>query len=122
VRWGLFFEQFLYLPIFSGNNIWKKTEIYLPCSTLYGVPHAILQDFYTILYQNLIIFLTSDHDFGQLYKQWEEDDEPIPVDELPDWDPRKPKAFINPTEFKSPQDYIKASKRGQTAILFVKVN
>lgn len=30
----------------------------------------------------------SDADLERLYEQWEEDDEPLPVDELPDHDPR----------------------------------
>ena len=38
----------------------------------------------------------SDHEFAQLYQQWEENEEPLPADELPDWDPRKPKPFLNP--------------------------
>ena len=63
-----------------------------------------------------------DYEFSQLYQQWEQGEEPIPEDELPDWDPKKPKEFLDPTTFKDPQDYIKASKRGQMGLLFVQVD
>ena len=67
-------------------------------------------------------FLFRDHEFEQLYQQWEENEEPIPVDELPNWDPRKPKPFLDPEKFHNPQDYIKASKKGQMGLLFVQIN
>merc|ERR1712203_858961 len=37
----------------------------------------------------------SDADLERLYEQWEEDDEPLPVDELPEWDPRKPQPQVD---------------------------
>ena len=41
------------------------------------------------LSNNQSIFpLLSDADLERLYDQWEEDEEPLPVDELPDHDPR----------------------------------
>ena len=39
-------------------------------------------------------FFFSDADLERLYEQWEEDDEPLPVDELPEWDPRKPQPQV----------------------------
>ena len=37
----------------------------------------------------------SDHDLERLYEQWEEDEEPLELDELPEWDPRKPQPSID---------------------------
>ena len=37
----------------------------------------------------------SDADLERLYEQWEEDDDPLPVDELPEWDPRKPQPQVS---------------------------
>ena len=44
-------------------------------------------------YINVLIF--SDADLERLYEQWEEDEEPLPVDELPEWDPRKPQPQVS---------------------------
>ena len=44
-------------------------------------------------YTNFLIF--SDADLERLYEQWEEDEEPLPVDELPEWDPRKPQPQVS---------------------------
>ena len=44
-------------------------------------------------YVNVLIF--SDADLERLYEQWEEDEEPLPVDELPEWDPRKPQPQVS---------------------------
>ena len=42
---------------------------------------------------NVLIF--SDADLERLYEQWEEDEEPLPVDELPERDPRKPQPQVS---------------------------
>ena len=60
-----------------------------------------------------------------MYEQWEEDEEPLPVDELPPWHPDKPSPnidFSDMSKFADPEDFVKASKKGQTVMLFVKVN
>ena len=72
-------------------------------------------------YQNYIF---SDHDLEKLYEQWEEDEEPLPVDELPEWDPRKPRPGIDLSDmskFGDTEDFLKASKKGQSVMMFVKV-
>ena len=43
----------------------------------------------------IIFLIFSDADLERLYEQWEEDEEPLPVDELPEWDPRKPQPQVN---------------------------
>ena len=48
---------------------------------------------YPCHYVNVLIF--SDADLERLYEQWEEDEEPLPVDELPEWDPRKPQPQVS---------------------------
>ncbi len=59
----------------------------------------------------------------RLYDQWEEDDDPIPVDELPDHDPRKPRPSVDfsKLDMSDPESVIRATKKGQTLMMFVKV-
>merc|ERR1712107_258066 len=62
----------------------------------------------------------NDRDLEKLYEQWEEDDEPLPVDELPEWDPRKPKPGLDLSDmskFQEPEDFLKASKKGQSVMI-----
>jgi len=66
----------------------------------------------------------NDRDLEKLYEQWEEDDEPLPVDELPEWDPRKPRPSLDLSDmskFGEPEDFLKASKKGQSVMMFVRV-
>jgi hypothetical protein len=66
----------------------------------------------------------SDADLERLYEQWEEDDEPLPVDELPEWDPRRPQPQFDLNDmkqFKNPEEFLKVSKKGKTLMIFVKV-
>lgn len=61
----------------------------------------------------------------KLYEQWEEDEEPLPVDELPDWDPRKPRPGLDLSDmskFQDADEIIKASKKGQSVMMFVKIS
>ena len=58
---------------------------------------------------------------NKLYEQWEEDEEPIPNDELPDWDPRKIKPNVDPRDFSNVDNLMKASKKGQQALISVTV-
>lgn len=67
----------------------------------------------------------SDADLERLYEQWEEDDEPLPVDELPEWDPRKPQPqvdFNDPNLMQNPEALLQATKKGKTLMVFVKVS
>ena len=66
----------------------------------------------------------SDRDLEKLYEQWEEDEEPLPIDELPEWDPRKPRKGIDLSDmskYNEPEDFLKASKKGQSVMMFVRV-
>lgn len=60
-------------------------------------------------------FLFSDADLERLFEEWEKDEEPLPVDELPEWDPRKPQVTTSKSQrsFMNNQfdTFIKASNR-----------
>lgn len=67
----------------------------------------------------------NERDLEKLYEQWEEDEEPLPADELPDWDPRKPKPQLDLSDmskFKEAEDFLKMSKKGQSVMMFVSVS
>ena len=64
----------------------------------------------------------SDADLERLYEQWEEDEEPLPIDELPEWDPRKPQPQVDLNNFKDPEELLKQSKKGKSLMVFVKVS
>lgn len=67
----------------------------------------------------------NDADLERLLEQWEEDEDPLPDDELPEWDPRKKpnKPQINMDDIKNmdPEALLQQSKKGQTVMAFVKV-
>jgi hypothetical protein len=65
----------------------------------------------------------SDADLERLLDQWEEDDEPLPPDELPDGHPDKPSPAIDFSniDMNNPEGMIKATKKGKTIMMFVRV-
>ena len=62
-----------------------------------------------------------DYELNKLYEQWEEDEDPIPNDELPDWDPKKVRPNVNPMDYDNVDDVMKASKQGKQALISVTV-
>eukprot|EP00088_Acartia_fossae_P005934 TRINITY_DN12691_c0_g2_i1.p1 TRINITY_DN12691_c0_g2~~TRINITY_DN12691_c0_g2_i1.p1 ORF type:complete len:207 (-),score=79.32 TRINITY_DN12691_c0_g2_i1:133-753(-) len=66
----------------------------------------------------------SDADLERLLEQWDEDDDPLPPDELPDGHPKKPTPSLDLTklDLSSPEELLKASKRGKTVMMFVRMN
>jgi hypothetical protein len=66
----------------------------------------------------------SDADLERLLEQWDEDDEPLPSDELPDGHPKKhiPSLDLTKLDLSSPEELMKASKRGKTVMMFVRIN
>ncbi len=66
----------------------------------------------------------SDADLERLYEQWEEDEEPIPLDELPAHDPRKPQPQIDFSKLnmRDTDSVLRATKKGKALMIFVKVN
>merc|ERR1711936_787823 len=66
----------------------------------------------------------NDHDLQRLLDQWDEDEEPIPPDELPEGHPDRP---IPPVDFSrinmnNEEEVMAASKKGRTIMLFAKIN
>ena len=66
----------------------------------------------------------SDHDLERLYEQWEEDEEPLEPDELPEWDPRRPQPTIDfsKLDMSDTDNVMRATKKGKTVMMFVKVS
>ena len=60
-----------------------------------------------------------------MYEKWEEsDDDPLPVDELPEWHPDKPRPELDVSkmgQFNDPEELLKYSKKGKSLMMFVKV-
>jgi hypothetical protein len=65
----------------------------------------------------------TDDDMNRLLAQWDEDEEPIPPDELPEGHPDRPRAQLDLSklDMSKPDEVMKASKKGQTVMMFVKV-
>ena len=68
--------------------------------------------------------LISDADLERLYEQWEEDEEPLEPDELPEWDPRRPQPTIDfsKLDMSDTDNVMRATKKGKTVMMFVKVS
>jgi len=66
----------------------------------------------------------SDADLERLLEQWDEDEDPIPVDELPEGHPDKPQPQLDLSklDMSDPQAMMKMSKKGKTVMMFVRVN
>lgn len=63
----------------------------------------------------------SDADLERLYDQWEEDDEPLPDDELPEHLRPAPAMDMSKIDFSNPENMLKMSKKGKTLMTFVNV-
>ncbi|XP_076060015.1 LDLR chaperone boca [Oratosquilla oratoria] len=63
----------------------------------------------------------SDADLERLLDQWDEDEEPLPEDELPEHLRPQPKIQFDPTNIQDPEALLKMSKKGKTLMMFVKV-
>lgn len=65
----------------------------------------------------------SEADLERLLDQWEEDEEPVPADELPDGHPDKPQPQLDLSklDMNNPDDLMKATKKGKTVMMFVRV-
>ncbi|CAL1269322.1 unnamed protein product, partial [Larinioides sclopetarius] len=64
----------------------------------------------------------TDADLERLYDQWEEDDEPLEPDELPEHLRPPPKIDMSNLDAKNPEDLLKLSKKGKTLMAFVSVS
>lgn len=60
-------------------------------------------------------------DLERLLDQWEEDEEPLEPDELPEHLRPQPKIQFDPNGMNDPEALLKASKKGRSLMMFVKV-
>lgn len=63
----------------------------------------------------------SEADLERLLDQWEEDEEPLEADELPEHLRPQPKLDFSNLDTKNPEDLLKVSKKGRTLMTFVSV-
>ncbi|KRY11987.1 LDLR chaperone MESD [Trichinella patagoniensis] len=63
----------------------------------------------------------NEADLEDLYDQWEQGDDPLEEDELPEWK-RKPSASFDPSQFKDMEEMAKAMKKRKTLMIFVTVS
>ncbi|XP_050686099.1 LDLR chaperone boca-like [Eriocheir sinensis] len=63
----------------------------------------------------------SDADLERLLEQWEEDEEPLPEDELPEHLRPQPQVQFDPSNIGDPEQLLKMSKKGRTLMMFVQV-
>lgn len=64
----------------------------------------------------------NDADLERLYEQWEEDDEPLEPDELPEYMRPAPKIDMSKFDPSDPESILKASKKGRMLMTFVTVS
>ncbi|XP_053687838.1 LDLR chaperone boca [Sabethes cyaneus] len=64
----------------------------------------------------------SDADLERLLDQWEEDEEPLEPDELPEHLRPAPPIDMSQLDMSNPENILKASKKGKTLMSFVMVN
>lgn len=63
----------------------------------------------------------SDADMERLFDQWEEDEEPLPEDELPEYLRKPPAIDLTKMDMSNPESVLQATKKGQTLMMFVTV-
>ncbi|CAH0715601.1 unnamed protein product, partial [Brenthis ino] len=63
----------------------------------------------------------SDADMERLFDQWEEDEEPLPEDEQPEYMRKPPSIDLNNLDMSNPEAVLQATKKGQTLMMFVTV-
>ncbi|GAB1603973.1 LDLR chaperone boca-like [Argonauta hians] len=64
----------------------------------------------------------SEADLERLYEQWEEGDEELEPDELPEWKREAPAVDFSKYDASKPEELIKMSKKGKTLMMFVSVS
>ncbi|CAG2117472.1 unnamed protein product [Medioppia subpectinata] len=64
----------------------------------------------------------SDADIQRLYDQWEEDEEPLDNDELPEHLKTSPPIDLSSADLSNPESLLKVSKKGKTLMSFVTVS
>ncbi|XP_038209604.1 LDLR chaperone boca [Zerene cesonia] len=63
----------------------------------------------------------TDADMERLFDQWEEDEEPLPEDELPEHLRKPPVIDMTKLDMSNPEEVLQQTKKGQTLMMFVTV-
>ncbi|KAK7862510.1 hypothetical protein R5R35_005930 [Gryllus longicercus] len=63
----------------------------------------------------------NEADLERLLEQWEEDDEPLEPDELPEHLRPQPKVDFSQIDSSNPENLLKLTKKGRTVMMFVSV-
>ncbi|KAK3928532.1 LDLR chaperone boca [Frankliniella fusca] len=61
----------------------------------------------------------SDADMERLLDQWEEDEDPLPPDELPEHLRPQPKMDLSGIDMNDPEQLLKLSKKGKTLMIYL---
>lgn len=64
----------------------------------------------------------TEADIERLYDQWEDGDEPLEEDELPEWKRPQPKIDLSKLNPNDPEGMLKMSKQGRTLMMFATVS
>ncbi|XP_058802544.1 LDLR chaperone boca [Phymastichus coffea] len=64
----------------------------------------------------------TDADLEHLLDQWEENEEPLEPDELPEYLRPQPKIDLSNVDFSNPDNILKVSKKGKSIMMFIDVN
>ncbi|CAG0919429.1 unnamed protein product [Notodromas monacha] len=64
----------------------------------------------------------TDADLERLFDQWEEDEEPLEPDELPEHLRPRPNIDMSQLDFSDPEKIMQMTKKGQTVMAFVRVS
>lgn len=64
----------------------------------------------------------TDADLEHLLEQWEENDEPLEPDELPEHLRPAPKIDISKLDLKDPENVMKVTKKGKSVMMFVNLH
>jgi hypothetical protein len=64
----------------------------------------------------------NDADVERIFEQWEEGDEPLEEDELPEWKRPQPKIDLSKLNPDDPESMLKMTKHGRTLMMFATVS
>ncbi|KAI0209939.1 LRP chaperone MESD [Lamellibrachia satsuma] len=64
----------------------------------------------------------SEADLEKLLEQWEEQDEPLEEDELPEWKRTPPQIDLSKLDANKPEEMLRMTKKGKTLMMFATVS
>lgn len=84
--------------------------------------NCLLPKISTVDWKNKDIRDYNDADMERLFEQWEENEEPLPDDELPEHLRKSPQIDMSKMDFSDPENVLKLSKKGKTLMTFVSIS